>query len=156
MLELVRLRAQLEFERSEAERAAHWAHVVDVDEGITEVDEEIAATGYTWPPDARVADTEISEDPLQLGGVTTPPGLPRRQASCGSRTTSYSPARSARHSKPRNVNRAFYGMRADAGLPWLRLHDLRHAFATFLIDQGEELRTVNGSLLGHSTIRRHS
>jgi integrase len=54
--------------------------------------------------------------------------------------------------EPRNVNRAFYGMRADAGLPWLRLHDLRHAFATFLIDQGEELRTVM-ELLGHSTIR---
>jgi integrase len=54
--------------------------------------------------------------------------------------------------EPRNVNRAFYGMRADAGLPWLRLHDLRHAFATILIDQGEELRTVM-ELLGHSTIR---
>jgi len=30
--------------------------------------------------------------------------------------------------------------------------DLRHAFATFLPDQGEELRTVM-ELLGYSTIR---
>jgi site-specific recombinase XerD len=38
------------------------------------------------------------------------------------------------------------------GLDWLRLHDLRRAFATFLLDQGEELRTVM-ELLGRSTIR---
>jgi integrase len=54
--------------------------------------------------------------------------------------------------EPRNVNRRFDMARTAAGLDWVRLHDLRHAFATFLLDQGEEMRTVM-DLLGHSTNR---
>ena len=51
-----------------------------------------------------------------------------------------SKARSARR-ELRNVNRVFYQLRVSADLSWHRLHDLRHAFATFLLDQGEELCT---------------
>jgi len=54
--------------------------------------------------------------------------------------------------EPRNVNRRFEQARKAVGLDWLHLHDLRHAYATFLINGGAELRTVM-DLLGHSTIR---
>jgi integrase len=54
--------------------------------------------------------------------------------------------------EPRNVNRRFELLRAHGGLPWLRLHDLRHACATFLLAQGVEPRMVM-EILGHSTIR---
>jgi integrase len=54
--------------------------------------------------------------------------------------------------EPRNVNRRFDQIRAAAGLPWLRLHDLRHAFASMLFTEGVPARTVM-ELLGHSTIQ---
>jgi integrase len=38
--------------------------------------------------------------------------------------------------EPRNLNRRFQELRGRAGLDWLRLHDLSHAFETFLLDQG--------------------
>ena len=54
--------------------------------------------------------------------------------------------------EPRNVNRRFEILRASADLDWLRMHDLRHACATFLIGHGVDHRTVM-DVLGHSTIR---
>jgi integrase len=54
--------------------------------------------------------------------------------------------------EPRNVNRRFNELRAKSGLDWLRLHDLRHACATYVLAGGVEPRTVM-EILGHSTIR---
>jgi integrase len=53
--------------------------------------------------------------------------------------------------EPRNVDRAWHAVRARAGLTWLRLHDLRHACATFLLASGASPRTVMKTL-GHSQI----
>ena len=41
------------------------------------------------------------------------------------------------------------GVRADAVLPDVRLHDLRHTYATFALRRGESVLAI-GRLLGHS------
>jgi integrase len=53
--------------------------------------------------------------------------------------------------EPRNLDRAWHAVRARAELEWLRLHDLRHACATFLLASGASPRTVM-QILGHSQI----
>ena len=37
---------------------------------------------------------------------------------------------------------------AEAGLPDLRIHDLRHTFATLALQNGVDIKTVSG-MLGH-------
>ncbi len=51
--------------------------------------------------------------------------------------------------EPRNVRRIVTKLATDAGIPWLRPHDLRRAFATHL-DQHGAPRIVISRLLGHA------
>ena len=50
-----------------------------------------------------------------------------------------------------NVRHAFQRTLARIGLPRQRFHDLRHACATLLLEQGEELGVVS-KVLGHATV----
>jgi integrase len=52
---------------------------------------------------------------------------------------------------PAAVNRCFTRALRRAGLPHLRLHNLRHTFATWMLELGESPKTVQ-TLLGHSTV----
>lgn len=52
---------------------------------------------------------------------------------------------------PEFVSRAFKRDLEKAGLPEIRLHDLRHGHATMLLELGEDLKVVSDRL-GHSTI----
>lgn len=47
------------------------------------------------------------------------------------------------------INKVWQDIRKDAGLPWLRLHDLRHNFASMLVNSGRTLYEVQ-QILGHS------
>ena len=53
--------------------------------------------------------------------------------------------------EPANVGREWSTIRAAAGLPTLRMHDLRHSHAAVAVGNGEGLRIVAG-LLGHADI----
>lgn len=51
--------------------------------------------------------------------------------------------------EPRNVLRSFHALCRRAGVREVRIHDLRHAAASFLLLQGVDMRVVMGTL-GHS------
>ena len=47
------------------------------------------------------------------------------------------------------INKVWQQIRQEAGLPWLRLHDLRHNYASMLVNSGRTLYEVQ-KILGHS------
>jgi len=53
---------------------------------------------------------------------------------------------------PNSVSRRFRRLIADAGLPPVRLHDLRHGAATLALAAGVDLKVVQATL-GHSTMK---
>ena len=57
--------------------------------------------------------------------------------------------------KPRshivNITKAWQGIRSKLGVEDLRIHDLRHSFASFALKKGVDLYTVS-KLLGHKNI----
>ena len=50
-----------------------------------------------------------------------------------------------------NIDKSWYRIRIRAGLKHFRIHDLRHSFASILINKRQSIYTIK-NLLGHSTI----
>jgi integrase len=51
-----------------------------------------------------------------------------------------------------HITHTWHRLRAKAGLPWLRYHDLRHSFASMLVNAGRSLYEVQ-QVLGHADSR---
>jgi integrase len=54
-----------------------------------------------------------------------------------------------------SIDKVWQRLRIEAGLPQLRLHDLRHNFASMLVNSGESLYTVQ-TILGHRSADQSS
>ena len=53
---------------------------------------------------------------------------------------------------PRDLRKVFHQALSDAGCPRVRFHDLRHSYASLLIDQGASPKYIQ-SQLGHASIQ---
>ena len=83
VMELVRLRAHLEFERNESERGSRWDEVRDLDDTITDVRTAIAETGlrgHLTPPD-REPEARKARSTKRRQDTRTCPGSRRAPAS---------------------------------------------------------------------------
>jgi hypothetical protein len=85
VLELVRLRAHLEFERDDAERNARWDQIPDLDTGIAEVEEAIAKTGLRGhlTPEARESKERKIRSTKRRADVAELPRLPVENRTIG-------------------------------------------------------------------------
>ena len=96
-------------------------------------------------PASTTKQAALHRVPLSAAAVQL---LTEMQAQAGDDAEYLFPARGGGH-RP-HINEAWIRLRKAAKLPGVRLHDLRHTYASVLVSAGLSLPVI-GSLLGHST-----
>jgi integrase len=111
----------------------------------------------------RWSEVDLGRGYLRLGDSKTgakviPIGAPAVEVLAGVIAIEGSPfvfPASSGEGRFQGVERVWRKVRADAGLPKLRLHDLRHSFASVGLARGDALPVI-GAILGHADVKTTS
>lgn len=137
--------------------ALQWP-MVDLERRILTVRHTLQRVGGEWvlaPPKSTTSERRVPMPPQAVAALECErerQDAARRAA--GDRWIETGLVFTTRSGRPRagsSAVRAFNGAMRVAGLPTMRFHDLRHAYATLLISTGVHPRVLM-ELMGHSTI----
>jgi integrase len=111
----------------------------------------------------RWSEVDLGRGDLRLGDSKTgakviPIGAPAIEVLAGVTIIEGSPfvfPASSGKGRFQGVERVWRKVRTDAGLPKLRLHDLRHSFASVGLARGDPLPVI-GAILGHADVKTTS
>jgi len=130
---------------------------LDLDHGLLSVSWQIVQLSYATEGGEPKADSAraiaLDTETIAVLRAHRPRRLPSASPGVrlGSTAGASSPARTGSELDPEYVTRHFERLSRQAGLPPIRLHDLRHGAATLALAGGADLKTVS-EMLGHSTI----